>query len=207
MVELDGANLIVSQGDTWRFVLELDGYTIQPTDRVYFSVKSSCMATALCSAATTGLSTNALYVTVPSVITRRFNPGPLMYDVYVINKDGIRTANFPAAIHVVCVAHDVATLPEDTDGSLPSIGDGSGMTNTSTVITIAVPPGWEDLEGAVQDAQAWAMSPDSPDGADDADSPTGKTMSAKSWAQQAAVAGQITAITNTQIDALFTESE
>lgn len=67
--------------------------------------------------------------------------------------------------------------------------------------TISVPPSWADVDDAIQKAKDWAESPDSPDGAVDAESPTGKTMSARSWALEARKgAGSYTVATDQDID-------
>lgn len=62
-----------------------------------------------------------------------------------------------------------------------------GIKPKNTVNMKALPPSLtltdvERAEQAANIAMAWAQSSESPDGEADADSPTGKTQSAKSWA-------------------------
>lgn len=72
------------------------------------------------------------------------------------------------------------------------------------VIEIRHGPDWDDMQDAVQQAKDWAVSPDSPDRARDADSPTGYTMSAKSWAEYSKTQGNTMKVaTKEDIDSIL----
>lgn len=71
--------------------------------------------------------------------------------------------------------------------------------------TIGVPPSWAEVNTAIQKAKDWAESPDSPDGLVDEGSPTGKTMSARSWALEARKSSGYQVATNQDIDGVLTD--
>lgn len=182
MVEVDGLNMTMSQGDDLNVVLDLGDYELQASDKVRFSLMPVCGSAPAVSAAATGITGNKLYIKIPSAMTRKFQPGGFLYDITVCNAVGVKTANFPAAIRVVCTAHTMKDLPSGGSGP-PSISGGADIPEEEAPrISIDMPPGWEDMEAAVQKAKDWAMGEDSPDGGNDEDSPTQRTMSAKQWA-------------------------
>ncbi len=204
MVEVDGLNMTMSQGDDLNVVLNLGDYELQASDKVRFSLMPVCGSAPAVSAAATGITGNKLYIKIPSAMTRKFQPGGFLYDITVCNAVGVKTANFPAAIRVVCTAHTMKDLPDVGSGP-PSISDGTDIPEEAAPhISIDVPPGWEDMEAAVQKAKAWAMGEESPDGGQDEDSPTKATMSAKQWALYAKEQGHgLPAADNEDIDAAF----
>lgn len=195
MLTANGMDITLSQGDTARFVIDLGHFELRPNDVIRFSLKEWNSNVTELSKAATGLTGDRVYITIPSLFTRRLTPETYIYDLTVTSPEGVLTLNLPARFKVVGTAHDMPGLGPDA-GDI-EIGTGGGMAEPPE-ISIVVPPDWgrmPDVDNLVADVT----------GEGNVITVTKANGKQNMIAIAGGGAGNVLAATNDQVDAIFNE--
>ena len=113
MLKINGLDIATSQGDTFRIVFEIDGYTLIPSDILTFTAKDCCGDTVL-KKVMTGISGKMVEMECSAEEMKAVQSGECSWDLlldYSLD-DGegtvrhLMTLNFPSRLKIVRVVHD-----------------------------------------------------------------------------------------------------
>lgn len=89
MLDINGRTITLSRGDTLDITFEVEGYIIQPSDKITFSIKKR------------------LIDGEPIVSMAQLTPGTYSYDLVCLSGNRRVTFNYPDSLIIRDVVHDV----------------------------------------------------------------------------------------------------
>lgn len=109
MIKIDNQDIYISHGDTLKVLFELaEGYKIQQTDTILFSVKETAGSNEILLSKTIPFTLdNEIDVTISADEMANLSVGAKVYDLLVTNNDNVITLNFPAKLIIKEVVHNV----------------------------------------------------------------------------------------------------
>lgn len=100
-------SIIISYGDTFCVTFHVDGFLIQPEDKVVFTIKQDLSRpTTLITREFSNIQGNEFTVEISETDMKRLTAGSYYYDIVCVSKDKQTTLMFPARLTVRQVVHN-----------------------------------------------------------------------------------------------------
>lgn len=110
MIEINGMDIELSKGDTFDVIFQVENYIINPTDKITFTVKQSCISTSriLIKKEFTDVTDNTIHILISANEIEKIGSGTKLYDLFIQTEEGNRTTLMkPAKLHLCEVVHDL----------------------------------------------------------------------------------------------------
>lgn len=108
MLDINGRTITLSRGDTLYLTFEVEGYIIQPSDKITFTIKKRLSdESPIVSLAILNVEENSFNVTIDKDKMAQLDPGTYNYDIVCLSGNRRVTFNYPDSLIIRDVVHDV----------------------------------------------------------------------------------------------------